>query len=79
MSHVILHFSAGTICYPQILLRSRLQDQHRQYQSLRDCVVLTFRNEGISGFYKGLTPYLSRTIPAAIITFYTYELIRSNS
>jgi len=70
---------AGTICYPQLLIRSRMQDQHRKYNSLRDCLVLTFRNEGIFGFYKGLTPNLLRTIPASVITFYTYELIRSNS
>ena len=70
---------AGTICYPQLLVRSRMQDQHRKYNSLRDCLVLTLRNEGILGFYKGLTPNLLRTIPASVITFYTYELIRSNS
>merc|ERR1719312_688454 len=68
---------AGTICYPQLLIRSRMQDQHRKYNSLRDCLVLTLRNEGILGFYKGLTPNLLRTIPASVITFYTYELIRS--
>jgi len=56
-----------------------MQDQHRKYNSLRDCLVLTLRNEGILGFYKGLTPNLLRTIPASVITFYTYELIRSNS
>ena len=56
-----------------------MQDQHRKYNSLRDCLVLTLRNEGIFGFYKGLTPNLLRSIPASVITFYTYELIRSNS
>ena len=67
---------AGTLCYPQLLIRSRMQDQHRLYDSLRECIVSTWRNEGVVGFYKGLLPNLIRTVPASIITFYTYEMLR---
>ena len=53
-----------------------MQDQHRLYDSLRECIVSTWKYEGIKGFYKGLVPNLVRTVPASIITFYTYELLR---
>jgi len=69
---------AATICYPQLLVRSRMQDQHRKYETMRGCVSATFKNEGIQGFYKGLTTNLCRTVPASIITFYTYELIKKS-
>jgi len=67
---------AATICYPQVLIRARMQDQHRKYNKMLDCIKFTYLNEGIPGFYKGLTTSLYRTVPASIITFYTYELLR---
>ena len=71
-------YSAATICYPQLLVRSRMQDQHRKYETMRGCVSATFKNEGIQGFYKGLTTNLCRTVPASIFTFYTYEFIKKS-
>jgi len=67
---------AAIICYPQLLVRSRMQDQHRNYNTMRKCIQFTYRNEGVRGFYKGLTTNLCRTVPASIITFYVYELMR---
>jgi len=68
--------SAAILCYPQLLIRSRMQDQHRKYHKMRDCVKFTFLNEGVKGFYKGLTTNLCRTVPASVITFYTYEWLK---
>ncbi len=70
---------AGTLCYPQLLIRSRMQDQHRMYDSMRDCIRHTFRHEGFKGFYKGLSTNLCRTIPSSVITFYTYEYLSKRS
>ena len=70
---------AGTLCYPQLLIRSRMQDQHRMYDSMRDCIRHTFRREGFAGFYKGLSTNLCRTIPSSVITFYTYEYLSKRS
>lgn len=67
---------AATVCYPQLLIRSRMQDQHRKYDKMRDCIRFTYRYEGFKGFYKGLTTNLCRTVPASVITFYTYEWLK---
>lgn len=66
---------AGTLCYPQLLIRSRMQDQHRKYELMRDCIRYTGEKEGFRGFYKGLSTNLCRTIPSSVITFYTYEYL----
>lgn len=31
--------------------------------------------EGVHGFYKGITTNLLRTVPASAVTIFTYELI----
>lgn len=67
---------AGIVVYPTLLIRSRMQDQHRKYTTLFHCLMETSK-EGIFAFFKGITPYLFRTIPASVITFYTYELLRN--
>lgn len=43
------------------------------YDGMIDCVRKTYRNEGIAGFYKGLTPLMVRQVPAAGVFFVTYE------
>ena len=34
------------------------------------------KEEGINGFYRGITTNLVRTIPNCILTFVSYELLR---
>lgn len=53
-----------------------LKDQHVAYNGLWDAIVRTARTEGISGFYKGLLMANIRQVPAAVVTFVTYENIR---
>uniref|UniRef100_F1KX66 Folate transporter/carrier n=1 Tax=Ascaris suum TaxID=6253 RepID=F1KX66_ASCSU len=67
---------ATTVTFPYQLLRTRLQDQHVAYNGLWDAIVRTARTEGISGFYKGLLMANIRQVPAAVVTFVTYENIR---
>ncbi|XP_046363036.1 mitochondrial folate transporter/carrier-like isoform X2 [Haliotis rufescens] len=65
-------FAASTT-YPYQVLRSRIQDQHREYGGIRDIIRQIFKYEGVYGFYKGLAPSLLRVTPACAITFVVYE------
>ncbi|XP_033727359.1 mitochondrial folate transporter/carrier-like isoform X2 [Pecten maximus] len=68
---------AASTTYPYQVIRSRLQDQHRQYTGNLDIIRQIFRYEGWRGFYKGLFPSLLRVTPACCITFVVYENIIS--
>ncbi|KAI9810965.1 MAG: hypothetical protein M1827_005696 [Pycnora praestabilis] len=69
---------AGSSTYPYQVVRSRLQtyDAGKTYSSARDAVVQIWRQEGLSGFYKGLGPNLVRVLPSTCITFLVYENTR---
>uniref|UniRef100_A0A069DSI1 Solute carrier family 25 member 32 n=1 Tax=Panstrongylus megistus TaxID=65343 RepID=A0A069DSI1_9HEMI len=64
---------AASVTYPYQVVRARLQDQYHSYNGTFDCIQQTWRHEGIRGFYKGLSPNLTRVVPATMITFVTYE------
>ncbi|XP_012558680.2 solute carrier family 25 member 32 isoform X1 [Hydra vulgaris] len=70
-------FIAVTITYPYQVLRSRMQDTLMQdkYNGVADVFIKIYRNEGITGFYKGLVPSVIRVTPACCITFLVYENI----
>ncbi len=46
---------AGSVTYPYQVVRARLQtyDAEKLYEGAKDVVVQVWRQEGISGFYKG--------------------------
>lgn len=64
---------ATTVTYPYQVVRARLQDQHKKYAGIVDCVTRTWKFEGYKGFYKGLVPNTLRVTPATAITFVVYE------
>ncbi|RXG70525.1 putative mitochondrial carrier C27B12.09c [Armadillidium vulgare] len=66
---------AAVTTYPYQVLRARMQDQHSHYVNLRHCVKETFRYEGITGFYKGMTPYLLHVMPNICLVFLIYETV----
>ncbi|XP_012728353.2 mitochondrial folate transporter/carrier [Fundulus heteroclitus] len=59
--------------YPYQVVRARLQDQHNRYSGVIDVIRRTWRNEGFTGFYKGIVPNVIRVTPACCITFVVFE------
>lgn len=48
---------------------------HLKYTGVVQCLQLVWREEGMVAIYGGLTAHLLRTVPAAMITLGTYELV----
>ncbi|CAO3690179.1 unnamed protein product [Umbelopsis ramanniana] len=68
----------ATSVYPLSMIRTRLQAQgtpaHPQtYTSAWNAVQITYRKEGVRGFYKGLGPTLFKVVPAVSISYVVYE------
>ncbi|KAJ1964327.1 hypothetical protein GGI12_001497 [Dipsacomyces acuminosporus] len=71
---------ASVITYPHEVLRTRLRqppDAHGnvKYKGLLNSAKVMYVEEGIRGFYGGLTAHLLRTVPNAAIMFLSYELV----
>ncbi|KAJ1729074.1 Pyrimidine nucleotide transporter, mitochondrial [Coemansia biformis] len=71
---------ASVVTYPHEVLRTRLRqppDEHGavKYRGLVRSARIIFAEEGLRGFYGGLTPHLLRTVPNASIMFLAYELV----
>eukprot|EP00826_Nyctotherus_ovalis_P016210 TRINITY_DN14678_c0_g1_i5.p1 TRINITY_DN14678_c0_g1~~TRINITY_DN14678_c0_g1_i5.p1 ORF type:complete len:150 (-),score=12.11 TRINITY_DN14678_c0_g1_i5:209-658(-) len=79
-------FVASTLCYPLVLIRSRLQQKQYRlasaeslkekeilYNTLRDGFKITYRREGLKGFYKGYLTTILRTTPQQGIFFAGFE------
>lgn len=66
---------AGSATYPYQVVRARLQayDADKTYKSARDVLGQVWKQEGLSGFYKGLGPNLLRVLPSTWVTFLVYE------
>ena len=72
----------ATIVYPLNVLRTRLQTQGTAmhpptYTGIVDVATKTMCNEGMRGFYKGLTPNLLKVAPALSITWVCYENMKN--
>ncbi len=69
---------AGSITYPYQVVRARLQmhDSGKMYHGAKDVIIKILRQEGMKGFYKGLTPNMLRVLPSTWVTFLAYEKTR---
>lgn len=45
------------------------------YNGIVDCAQKILRNEGVKGFYKGLTPNMVRIFPSSGLFFLVYESV----
>ncbi|KAG6481324.1 hypothetical protein ZIOFF_057921 [Zingiber officinale] len=72
----------ATCVYPLQVIRTRMQAQRTNsstaYSGMSDVFRKTFRNEGFSGFYKGLFPNLLKVVPSASITYLVYESMKKS-
>ncbi|XP_054463383.1 mitochondrial thiamine pyrophosphate carrier [Anoplopoma fimbria] len=77
-----------TITYPFDLFKKRLQvggfeaaraqfGQVRSYSGLVDCMVQISKEEGVRGFFKGLSPSLLKAALSTGFTFFWYEVFLS--
>ncbi|NXD62340.1 TPC protein, partial [Eolophus roseicapillus] len=77
-----------TLTYPFDLFKKRLQvrgfeqaraafGQVRMYSGLLDCIRQIMREEGPTGFFKGLSPSLLKAAVSTGLTFFWYELFCS--
>ncbi|AGO13822.1 AaceriAGL047Cp [[Ashbya] aceris (nom. inval.)] len=73
---------AQTVIYPFDLLRRRFQvltmgqsELGFRYASVADALSTIGRQEGLRGFYKGLTANLVKVVPAMAVQWFVYELI----
>ncbi|KAG7355277.1 mitochondrial carrier protein [Nitzschia inconspicua] len=75
---------AGLLTYPNDTVRRLLQLQGSRgtttnYNGYIDCVVQTYRNEGIPRFYRGVTINIVRMAPNAAVQFGSYEFLKQLS
>ncbi|ODV83980.1 hypothetical protein CANARDRAFT_201971 [[Candida] arabinofermentans NRRL YB-2248] len=59
------------IIYPLDLIRRRRQFDN--FTSTKNIITTVFKNEGIFGFYHGLTPAIVKTAPTTAISLWCYE------
>mmetsp|Transcript_28285 Transcript_28285/g.68825 ORF Transcript_28285/g.68825 Transcript_28285/m.68825 type:complete len:329 (+) Transcript_28285:14-1000(+) len=76
--------SAGIITYPNDTVRRMLQVQGSrgttsQFTGYWDCVVKTYRAEGITRFYKGCGINIIRMAPNTAVQFGSYEILKQLS
>jgi len=74
-------FCGQITAYPLQLVRTRLQAQgmpgtKAEYTGIANCFVKVYRQGGVLGFYRGITPNFMKAIPAISISYVVYEKMR---
>lgn len=69
---------ASTVTYPYQVIKSRIQQREAsfgevRYSGMLDCIVKTWRHEGLFGFLRGVVPNALKVAPSAALTFVVYE------
>lgn len=70
---------AAVLAYPHEVLRTRMREETnnatRRYKTLGQTAKLILREEGLAGFYGGMTAHLMRVVPNSAIMFFCYEFL----
>ena len=76
--------TAIVVTYPLVTMRTRIQQKQHlnssadpKYTGHFDLIQKTIRNEGVRGFYKGLSASVLMNTPAVAIYFYVYEKLKT--
>eukprot|EP00041_Stephanoeca_diplocostata_P020098 m.442346 g.442346 ORF g.442346 m.442346 type:complete len:410 (+) comp21475_c0_seq1:269-1498(+) len=74
--------SGAVVAYPLTLIRTKMIAQGMpghtvEYAGAVDCVRHVWRLNGLSGFYRGITPALLKAVPAISIGYGSYELAKT--
>lgn len=68
---------AASVCNPLEVMRTRLQDKANrekpEYQSMKLAFRHIWRNEGVSGLYRGIGVNVCRVVPTTVVAFVCYE------
>jgi solute carrier family 25 carnitine/acylcarnitine transporter 20/29 len=67
--------------FPHDVIKSRIQADNldnRKYKTILDTIRIVYREKGVGGFFKGLTPCLIRAPPINAATFLTFEMVSSH-
>ncbi|CAJ0603535.1 unnamed protein product [Cylicocyclus nassatus] len=67
---------ATTLTFPYQLVRTRMQDHNLPSGGVCRTIIDTLKLEGFYGLYKGCLMANIRQVPAAVVTFVTYENVR---
>ncbi|PIO69034.1 hypothetical protein TELCIR_09160 [Teladorsagia circumcincta] len=76
MFSAISKIIATTATFPYQVLRTRMQDHNVEARGVWRTTVDTVTREGVRGLYKGCLMANIRQLPAAVVTFVTYENVR---
>ena len=67
---------AQTCCYPLDTVRRRMQLKGTVYNGLGDAFRTILRDEGLSGFYKGMLPNAVKVVPNTAVRFVAYDFFK---
>ncbi|ORX57640.1 mitochondrial carrier [Hesseltinella vesiculosa] len=76
-SSATLQHTSAAVDDPLLQHQQKISHAHSatHFTSIRDCVVRSYRSEGISVFFRGLGPTVLRAFPVNAVTFWVYELV----
>lgn len=68
---------AQTACYPLDTVRRRMQLAGKTYSSTANAFATILKDEGIAGYYKGMTANAMKVVPNNAIRFAAFEVLKS--